>query len=152
MFLMPPCARAGALVVAAATLLAVAWAPPSATAGETLTDIKARGFVRCGVSEGIAGFSAKGPSGRWAGLDADFCRAVAAAALGDVEKVTFVPLRASARFPALQLKAIDLLARNTTWTLDRSGSTARAHGGARTASTPARPRGGGVNRSYAPRN
>ena len=119
MFLMPPGARAGALVVAAATLLAVAWVPPSATAGETLTDIKARGFVRCGVSEGIAGFSAKGSSGRWAGLDADFCRAVAAAALGDVEKVTFVPLRASARFPALQLKAIDLLARNTTWTLDR---------------------------------
>jgi len=118
-FLIPAAARAGALIATAATLLAVAWAPPSAAAGETLTDVKARGLVRCGVSEGIAGFSEKDSSGRWAGLDADFCRAVAAAALGDAGKVTFVPLRASARFPALQLNAIDLLARNTTWTLDR---------------------------------
>ncbi len=107
------------LLFVAAVLVAVAWVPAFATAGETLTDIKARRFVRCGVSEGIAGFSAKDSSGRWAGLDVDFCRAVAAAALGDAEKVTFVPLRASARFPALQLKVIDLLARNTTWTLDR---------------------------------
>lgn len=118
-FLIPAGARAGALIAAAATLLAVAWAPPSTTAGETLTDIRARGFVRCGVSEGIAGFSAKDASGRWVGLDVDFCRAVAAAALGSTEKVTFVPMRASARFPALQLKTIDLLARDTTWTLDR---------------------------------
>ena len=110
---------AGRILFVAAVVVAVAWAPPSVTAGETLTDIRARGTVRCGVSEGIVGFSAREPSGRWAGLDADFCRAVAAAALGDAEKVTFVPLRASARFPALQLKAIDLLARNTTWTLDR---------------------------------
>lgn len=111
-------ARASALI-AAATLLAVAWAPTAATAGDTLTDIRARGLVRCGVSEGIFGLSARDSSGRWAGLDVDFCRAVAAAALGNPEKVSFVPLRASARFPALQLKAIDLLARNTTWTLDR---------------------------------
>src|SRR5262249_59722886 len=58
-------------------------------------------------------------SGRWSGLDVDFCRAVAAAALGDAGKVTFVPLRASARFPALLTNAIDRLARNTTWTLRR---------------------------------
>lgn len=108
------------LVVSAATMLAaVVWAPPSAAAGETLEQVKTRGTVRCGVSEGIVGFSTKDASGRWSGLDADFCRAVAAAALGDGEKVTFLPLRASARFPALQLGTIDLLARNTTWTLSR---------------------------------
>jgi general L-amino acid transport system substrate-binding protein len=100
-------------------LLMIALEASSAPAGETLRQIKSRGRLRCGVSEGIAGFSAKDASGRWAGLDADFCRAVAAAALGDAEKVAFVPLRASARFPAVQLGRIDLLARNTTWTLER---------------------------------
>ena len=103
----------------ALALLIIAWPAPSAAAGETLAQIKTRGTLRCGVSEGIAGFSEKDASGRWSGLDADFCRAVAAAALGDAEKVTFVPLRASARFPALQSRTIDLLARDTTWTLAR---------------------------------
>ena len=102
-----------ALALANAPLLTPAWA------GATLDEAKARGVVRCGVSEGIAGFSARDESGRWAGLDVDFCRAVAAAALGDADRVTFVPLRASARFPALLTKTIDLLARNTTWTLQR---------------------------------
>ena len=109
------------LLSAAAALLAVVSAAPAAVAGETITQIKSRGALRCGVSDGIAGFSAKDASGRWSGLDADFCRAVAAAALGDPEKVTFVPLRASARFPALRSRVIDLLARNTTWTLAREG-------------------------------
>jgi general L-amino acid transport system substrate-binding protein len=95
------------------------WVASPAWAGATLVDVKARGAVRCGVSEGIAGFSDQDGSGRWSGLDVDFCRAVAAAALGDAGKVTFVPLRASARFPALLTGAIDLLARNTTWTLRR---------------------------------
>jgi general L-amino acid transport system substrate-binding protein len=104
---------------AAAALLAAMWVAPSAEAGETIEQIKSRGTLRCGVSEGIVGFSTKDASGRWAGLDADFCRAVAAAALGDPEKVTFVPLRASARFPALKLGTIDLLTRNTSWTLGR---------------------------------
>src|SRR5262249_32681934 len=80
-------------------------------AGATLPEVKTRGTLRCGVSEGIVGFSAPDGSGRWSGLDVDFCRAVAAAALGDAGKVTFVPLRASARFPALLTNAIDLLAR-----------------------------------------
>ena len=71
------------------------------------------------MSEGILGFSAQDASGRWTGLDVDFCRAVAAAALGDPAKVSFVPLRASARFIALKAGAIDLLSRNTTWTFDR---------------------------------
>jgi general L-amino acid transport system substrate-binding protein len=76
-------------------------------------------MLRCGVSEGIPGFSQADASGRWQGLDADFCRAVAAAVVGDGEHVEFVPLRASTRFPALQANQIDLLARNTTWTLTR---------------------------------
>jgi general L-amino acid transport system substrate-binding protein len=113
-----PAARA-ALLASVVALFDVAWAPLSATAGETLAQIRARGALRCGVSEGIPGFSERDASGHWMGLDADFCRAVAAAALGDGSKVTFVPLRASARFPALQLGTIDLLARNTTWTLER---------------------------------
>lgn len=107
------------LLPAAAALLAVAWPATSNAAGETLAQIKSRGTLRCGVSEGIAGFSEKDAAGRWSGLDVDFCRAVAAAALGDAEKVAFVPLPASARFPALQARTIDLLARDTTWTLAR---------------------------------
>jgi len=107
------------LGLAGAALLAAASGSAYAAAGETLAQVKSRGAVRCGVSEGIIGFSARDAAGRWSGLDADFCRAVAAAALGDAEKVMFVPLRASARFPALQSGVIDLLARNTTWTLAR---------------------------------
>jgi len=90
-----------------------------ALSGETLDAVKARGNLRCGVSDGIAGFSKKSASGRWVGLDADFCRAVAAAVFGSPEKLTFVPLKSSARFPALQAGKIDLLVRNTTWTLPR---------------------------------
>jgi len=86
-------------------------------AGETLDAVKSSGRLRCGVSEGIAGFSERDASGRWTGFDVDFCRAVAAAVLGDAGKVVFVPLKASERFPALQSRAIDLLLRNTTWTL-----------------------------------
>jgi general L-amino acid transport system substrate-binding protein len=107
------CATTAALLIALASF---------AAAGETLAQIKSRGSVRCGVSEGIAGFSTQEKSGRWAGLDADFCRAVAAAALGDAEKVAFIPLRASARFPSLKLGQIDLLARQTTWTLQREAA------------------------------
>ena len=100
-------------------LLAVAGGIAQAAPGETLAAVKVRGTLRCGVSEGIAGFSIADKAGRWSGMDADFCRAVAAAALGDPAKVTFVPLRASGRFPALRTGQIDLLARNTTWTLER---------------------------------
>jgi general L-amino acid transport system substrate-binding protein len=112
-------ARAQALCATVAVVLALAWPPASVADSQTLAAVKARGTVRCGVSEGVAGFSAKDASGTWTGLDADFCRAVAAAVLGDAGKVTFVPLRASARFPALLGRTIDLLARNTTWTLAR---------------------------------
>ena len=112
--------RAGATLLFALTLIVcAALSALSAEAGETLSAVKSRGLLRCGVSEGVVGFSVKDPGGRWVGLDADFCRAVAAAALGNAEKIEFVPLKASARFPALQGGRIDLLVRQTTWTLGR---------------------------------
>jgi general L-amino acid transport system substrate-binding protein len=95
-----------------------------ADAGDTLARIKARGDVRCGVSDGIQGFSFKEPDGRWSGIDADFCRALTAAILGDPGKVDFVSLAAPARFPSLKAGEIDVLARNTTWTLEREATLA----------------------------
>jgi general L-amino acid transport system substrate-binding protein len=88
-------------------------------AGGVLDQVRSRDLLRCGVSEGITGFSEQDADGRWRGMDVDFCRAVAAAVLGDPEKVRFVPLKASTRFPALKGNQVDLLARNTTWTLSR---------------------------------
>lgn len=90
-----------------------------AQAGNVVSEVQRRGELRCGVSEGIAGFSEKDEEGQWRGLDVDFCRAVAAAVLGDPQKVRFVPLKASNRFPALVSRQIDLLARNTTWSFTR---------------------------------
>ena len=90
------------LIPAFAALLAAAYGTVYAAAGDTLALVKSRGMLRCGVNEGIAEVSAQDASRRWTGLDADFCRAVAAAALGDAEKVVFVLLSAAARFPALR--------------------------------------------------
>ncbi len=90
-----------------------------AFAGATVDEIKSRDVVRCGVSTGLAGFSVADSQGNWTGLDADFCRVVAAAMLGDASKVEFVPLSAQQRFTALQSGEVDLLSRNTTWTLTR---------------------------------
>lgn len=106
-------------IVSAIVLILGIFSASQSYAGETLTGVKARKVVRCGVSEGIPGFSARDRAGRWVGLEADFCRAVAAAVLGDGDKVKFVPLKASERFPALQSGVVDLLARNTTCTLGR---------------------------------
>lgn len=92
---------------------------PGAEAGEVLAGVKARGQVRCGVSESTPGFSEMDSAGVWHGLDVDFCRAVAAAVLDDPDKVAFVPVSTSARFPVLQMHRIDLLLGNTTWTLTR---------------------------------
>ena len=111
-----------ALLLSATLLFTIACEPAQAAAGETLAQVKSRGTLRCGVSEGSAGFASKDAAGRWSGLDVDFCRAVAAAALGDPGKVTFIPLRASERFPALQARTIDLLVRQTTWTLLREAN------------------------------
>ncbi len=107
------------IVLLAVCNLFLAALPLTVQAGETLDAMKSRGHLRCGVSEGIAGFSTRDAAGRWTGFDVDFCRAVAAAVLGDTEKVVFVPLKASERFPALESRAVDLLLRNTTWTLGR---------------------------------
>ncbi|WP_457936147.1 amino acid ABC transporter substrate-binding protein [Mesorhizobium sp. 10J20-29] len=91
----------------------------SAASATTLDDVKAKGFLQCGVSSGLAGFSAPNDKGDWLGLDADFCRAVAAAVFGDGSKVKFTPLSAKERFTALQSGEIDVLSRNTTWTINR---------------------------------
>ena len=93
-----------------------------AHAGKTLDAIKARGQVICGVNTGLAGFSAADSKGEWSGLDVDICRAIAAATLGDANKVKWVPLTAQQRFTALQSGEIDILSRNTTWTLTRDAS------------------------------
>ena len=101
-------------------LCAVSIATPSISiAGPDLDAVKRRDIVRCGVSGVIAGFASQDASGQWSGMEVDFCRALAAAALGDARKVQFVPMKASGRFPALQAKTIDVLMRNTTWTLTR---------------------------------
>jgi general L-amino acid transport system substrate-binding protein len=106
------------LICAALCLFALA-PPAKADPGDTLSNIRNRGYLRCGVSQGITGFSMRDSTGHWAGIDADFCRAVAAAALGNPSKVQFIPLNTTARFPALELQEIDILARNTTWTVFR---------------------------------
>jgi general L-amino acid transport system substrate-binding protein len=112
------------LLLLAFPLLMLAATPADAANGSTLSQMRSRGMLRCGVSEGVAGFSAKDAAGRWSGIDVDFCRAVAAAALGDAQRVSFVALRASARFPALRTGVVDLLSRNTTWTLARESTLA----------------------------
>jgi general L-amino acid transport system substrate-binding protein len=93
-----------------------------AHAGKDLDAIKSRGTLVCGVNTGLAGFSAADSQGRWTGLDVDYCRALAAAILGDANKVRFSPLTAQQRFTALQSGEIDVLSRNTTWTLTRDAS------------------------------
>jgi general L-amino acid transport system substrate-binding protein len=108
-------------IVAIAAAMGTMMAAP-AHAGKTLDGIKARGQVICGVHTGLAGFSAADSGGKWAGIDVDVCRAVAAATLGDSEKVKYVPLVAQARFTALQSGEIDVLSRNTTFTLTRDAS------------------------------
>lgn len=109
------------LATAAALTLGTLMALP-AHAGKTLDAAKQRGNIVCGVNTGLAGFSQADSNGRWSGLDVDVCRAVAAALLGDGEKVRFVPLNAQQRFTALQSGEVDVLSRNTTFTLTRDAS------------------------------
>ena len=85
----------------------------------TLDDVKAKGFVQCGVSQGLPGFSNPDSAGNWTGIDVDLCRGVAAAVFGDATKVKYTPLSAKERFTALQSGEIDVLSRNTTWTATR---------------------------------
>ena len=114
--------RSKTLYVCLFVAFTVAALTGSAHAGKTLDAVMARGDVRCGVSTGVAGFAIADSAGNWTGLDADFCRALAAAVLGDGASVTFVPLSAQQRFTALQSGEVDLLSRNTTWTLTRDAS------------------------------
>ena len=93
-----------------------------ALAQSTLDSVRSKGFVQCGVNTGLAGFSLPDSKGEWRGIDVDLCRAVAAAVLGDAGKVRFTPLTAQQRFTALQSGEVDILARNTTWTLARDSS------------------------------
>jgi general L-amino acid transport system substrate-binding protein len=107
---------------AAGLLAAGVLAAGAAHAGKTLDAIKARGQLVCGVNTGLAGFSAADSQGNWTGLDVDVCKAIAAAILSDGTKVKYVPLTAQQRFTALQSGEIDILSRNTTWTLTRDAS------------------------------
>lgn len=103
-------------VVAGVALLA---GMATAAQAGTLDDVKARGKLLCGVTTGLAGFGAPNDKGEWAGLDIDLCKGVAAAVFGDASKVEYKPLSAEQRFTALQSGEVDMLARNSTWTLKR---------------------------------
>ena len=98
-----------------------ALAATAASAG-TLDDVKQKGFVQCGVTTGLIGFAVPDSNNNWTGMDVDFCRAVAAAIFNDPTKVKFSPLNAKERFTALQSGEVDLLSRNTTWTMSRDTS------------------------------
>ena len=105
------------LMLASALLLACqAWG------GATLEAVKRRGYVQCGISEGLPGFSQPDEGGSYRGLDVDFCRAVAAALFGDAARVRYIPLTSRERFTALQSGEVDLLSRNTTWTSSRDSA------------------------------
>ncbi|MFZ1726405.1 MAG: amino acid ABC transporter substrate-binding protein [Albidovulum sp.] len=101
------------------TSLAAAGMTAGFVSAATLDDVKARGELNCGVTTGLVGFAAPDANGQWAGFDVSFCRAVAAAVLGDPTKVKFVPTTGQTRFTALASGEVDLLARNTTWTFSR---------------------------------
>ena len=104
-------------VLLAATALS-AVAVGAASAG-TLDDVKARGKLNCGVSNGVAGFASPNDAGRWEGFDVEMCRAVAVAVFNDQDAVNFVPTTSAERFTVLQSGEVDMLARNTTWTFSR---------------------------------
>ncbi|RAI45810.1 amino acid ABC transporter substrate-binding protein [Rhodoplanes roseus] len=107
---------------AAAATLALALSTAAGADAQTLKTVKDRGTLVCGVSEGLPGFSAKDDKGAWKGFDVDFCRALAAAIFDDAGKVSFVPLDADKRFAALQAGEVDVLSRNSTWTLAREAA------------------------------
>lgn len=112
----------GAALVASVMALPAMAQQPAAPASATLDAIRARGTLICGVNGGLAGFAQPDSQGVWRGFDIDYCRAVAAALFSDPNKVRFVPTTAQNRFTALQSGEVDMLARNTTWTLSRDTS------------------------------
>lgn len=105
-----------------ASAVMAAFSFSTAFAGDTFDAVKKKGHVQCGVSTGLPGFSSANDKGEWTGLDVDVCRAVAAAVFGDAKKVKYSPLTAKERFTALQSGEIDMLSRNTTWTLTRDSN------------------------------
>ena len=104
------------------SLASVLVAGSMAVQAGTLADVLDRGELHCGVTTGVTGFSAPDSAGNWSGIDVDGCRSVAAAVFGDASKVKYVPLTAKERFTALQSGEIDVLYRNTTWTMQRDAS------------------------------
>jgi len=98
------------------------FAAAPAMAQSTFDSVRSKGYVQCGVNTGLAGFSQPDSKGVWRGIDVDVCRAVAAAVFGDANKVRYTPLTAQQRFTALQSGEVDILSRNTTWTITRDTS------------------------------
>jgi general L-amino acid transport system substrate-binding protein len=109
-------------VTLALTLAVAAGLTAQAADAQTLKTIKDRGMLSCGVSQGLPGFSSPDDKGNWTGLDVDVCRAIAGAIFNDPAKVKYVPLSAKDRFTALQSGEVDVLSRNTTWTISRDTS------------------------------
>jgi general L-amino acid transport system substrate-binding protein len=118
---MPDCIKRSFALTIAVLMAALVAGGPTVRA-QTLNAVKERGTLNCGVGKGLLGFSSQGDENNWTGLDVDICRAIAAAILGDPGKVTFTPLDAASRFAALQSGAIDVLSRNSTWTMSRETS------------------------------
>ena len=112
--------KRGATALALATALAVG---AQAASAQTLKTVKDRGELICGANGTLAGFGLPDPNGNWVGFDVDFCRAIAAAIFNDPSKVKFVPLTPGNRFTALQSGEVDVLSRNTTWTMSRDTSS-----------------------------
>jgi general L-amino acid transport system substrate-binding protein len=108
-------------LITAAAVLAL-FGAGTAHAQSTLEAVQKKGFVQCGVNVGLAGFSQPDSQGAWKGIDVDLCRAIAAAVFGDATKVRYTPLTAQQRFTALQSGEVDVLSRNTTWTITRDTS------------------------------
>jgi general L-amino acid transport system substrate-binding protein len=106
----------------AATTLVCTLASIAAHAQSTLESVQKKGYLQCGVNVGLAGFSQPDSQGVWRGIDVDLCRAVAAAVFADAAKVRYTPLTAQQRFTALQSGEVDILSRNTTWTVSRDTS------------------------------
>ena len=111
--------RTGLLPIVAGAALTLAAGAANAT---TLDDVKQRGFLQCGVNTGLLGFGSTNDAGEWSGFDVDYCKAVAVAIFNDPTKVKYTPLTAKERFTALQSGGIDVLSRNTTWTMSRDTS------------------------------
>ncbi|WP_417519962.1 amino acid ABC transporter substrate-binding protein [Minwuia sp.] len=109
----------GAIVAAAVAVVASSSAYAASHSAGTLADVEGKGFMQCGVSTGLAGFAFTDANGNWDGFDVAFCRATAAAIFGDPNAIKFTPTTGKTRFTALASGEVDILYRNTTWTLSR---------------------------------